>query len=469
MAGSVPAELSSACADITAAGPADAVGGKQAQYVAAPATTEEAAALLRAAAGLGLTVVPRGSGGRLDWGRAPESCDLIVDTGRMDQVLEHAAGDQVVIVQAGIRLDELAKVLATAEQRLALDVPASTDGTSDSIGGLIATGAAGPLRYRYGSPRDLLIGITVVRADGTVAKSGGKVVKNVAGYDIGKLFAGSLGTLGLITEATFRVHPLPEAAAWVTLECPDSTAAASAVRTVADSPLAPSAIELDWPSAAAPLTVAALIEGDPESVAIRSERMRQLIDRATTGQSSAQTKRADDRPGPRTTPATDHRARRPGSPADRAVADVGAADEAFRVLRPSSDGRGRAGTVVQVAFWAGQLTAVLTAIRAAADAARLNPPISGSAGAGVLEVSVPAEAAVQAVADFVSVLRAGLDGLADGLPPSRASAVVLCAPPAVRDTVDMWGTVPSLALMRAVKDQFDPEHRMAPGRFAGGI
>ena len=146
---------------------------------------------MRAAADLGLTVVPRGSGGRLDWGRPPASCDLIVDTRRMDQVLEHAAGDLVVAVQAGIRLDQLAKVLATAGQRLALDAPASADGTSGTVGGLIATGAAGPLRYRYGAPRDLLIGITIVRADGTVAKSGGKVVKNVAGYDIGKLFAGS--------------------------------------------------------------------------------------------------------------------------------------------------------------------------------------------------------------------------------------------------------------------------------------
>jgi glycolate oxidase FAD binding subunit len=428
-AGGVPAELSTACADVAAASPADSVGGRPARYVAAPATTAEAAALLRAASGLGLTVVPRGSGSRLDWGVPPASCDLIVDTRRMDQVLEHAAGDLVVAMQAGIRLDELAKVLATAGQRLALDPPGAD--ASGTVGGLIATGAAGPLRYRYGSPRDLLIGITVVRADGTVAKSGGKVVKNVAGYDLGKLFAGSLGTLGLITEATFRLHPLPEAAAWVTLDCPDSATAASAVRTVADSPVVPSAIELDWPSAGAPLTVAALLEGDAESVSARTDRLRQLI--------------------------------------GGAIADVGSADEAFRVLRPLSDGRERAGTLVRVAFWAGQLTAVLTAIRAAGEAMTLDPAIAGSAGAGVLEVAVPAAAAAHSVTDFVSVLRAGLEGLSDGLPPNRASAVVLYAPPAVRDAVDVWGPVPSLALMRAVKDQFDPGHRMAPGRFAGGI
>ena len=167
----------------------------------------------------------------------------IIDTGNLDQILEHTAGDLVVSVQAGVRLDDLARVLAAAGQRLAVD-PLDTSGT---IGGLIATGAAGPLRYRYGSPRDLLIGITVIRADGTIAKAGGKVVKNVAGYDIGKLFAGSYGTLGLITEATFRLHPLPESTAWITLDCPDPASAAAAVQTIADSPVMPSAIELAWP------------------------------------------------------------------------------------------------------------------------------------------------------------------------------------------------------------------------------
>ena len=137
----------------------------------------------------------------------------------MDRVLEHAAGDLVARVQAGGGMRQLAEVLAAAGQRLALD-PAPGDGpgggpaggepaSTGTVGGMLATGAAGPLRLRYGTPRDLLIGITVVRADGTVATSGGKVVKNVAGYDLGKLFAGSYGTLGLIVEAVFRLHPLP--------------------------------------------------------------------------------------------------------------------------------------------------------------------------------------------------------------------------------------------------------------------
>jgi glycolate oxidase FAD binding subunit len=428
---SIPAELTSACEHVTPAGPDDAVAGTQARYVAAPASTTEAAALLRAAAGLGLTVAARGTGSRLDWAPAPASCDLIVDTGRLDKILEHTAGDLVVSLQAGVRLDDLAKVLAFAGQRLALD-PTGSTGT---IGGVIATGAAGPLRYRYGSPRDLLIGITVIRADGTIAKAGGKVVKNVAGYDIGKLFARSYGTLGLITEATFRLHPLPESTAWVTLDCPDPASAVDAVRAIADSPVTPSAIELDWPSAAESISVSGLLEGDADSVALRADRLAELLEHAM-----------------------------PGQPPDNKNRPAGRGAH-----RTPADGRERPGTLLTVAFWAGRLADVLSAIRAASEPAGVDPAIRGSA-AGLLEVVVGAEAAAAAVAGFVAALRASLGALSAGsVLPATASAVVVHAPPAVREAVDMWGPVQSLELMRAVKNQFDPGHRMAPGRLPGGI
>ena len=133
-------------------------------------------------AGLGMTVVPRGSGRMISWGPPPARCDVITDMTRMDRILEHAAGDLVVRAEAGVTLGHLGRVLAEKGQRLALDAPPGA-----TVGGVVAMGAAGPLRLRYGTPRDLLIGITVVRPDGRVAHSGGKVVKNVAGYDIGKL------------------------------------------------------------------------------------------------------------------------------------------------------------------------------------------------------------------------------------------------------------------------------------------
>jgi glycolate oxidase FAD binding subunit len=475
------------------AGPGDVVAGRPARYVARPASTKEAGRLLAAAAGLGLSVVPRGGGTRLDWAAAPSACDLIVDTGRLDQVIEHAAGDLVVTVQAGVQLADLAKVLASAGQRLALDPPGYEE--SGTVGGLIATGAAGPLRYRYGTPRDLLIGITVVRADGAVTKSGGKVVKNVAGYDLGKLYAGSFGSLGLITEATFRLHPAPAAATWVSGDYPDPKSAAAAVQAIADSPVAPAAIELHWASAADLISVSALLEGDADSVGARSSRLQELLERhaqagqleghAHAGQLPTHTNRVGSSPGPRTPPAdgensadaqTAAQGSDTGGAGDSGVsvaagsAGGGAAVEPFRVARPLSGDRGAA-TLIRVSFWAGQLVQVLVAIRAAAARHDLDPAIGGSAAAGVLEVSVDGE---DGVASFVTTLRAGVAGLAvrgehPGLPPANASAVVVRAPADMRAVVDVWGPVPSLELMRAVKDQFDPGHRMAPGRLPGGI
>jgi glycolate oxidase FAD binding subunit len=419
MTSPVPPELARACAHVHPARPGDAVAGRPARFVAEPASTEEAAALLRAAAELGLSVVPRGTGTRLTWGLPPGSCDLIVDTGRLTAVLEHAAGDLVVRVQAGARLDDLQAKLAAEGQRLALDPPGG-----GTIGGIVATNAAGPLRFRFGAPRDLLIGITVIRADGTVAKAGGKVVKNVAGYDLGKLFAGSYGTLGLIAEATFRLHPLPAASAWVTTECPDAARAAEAVHAMASSPLAPSAVELDWPSAAAQISVATLIEGDEASVDERCGRMRGLLsERGLAEPRSAQGERAD--------------------------RDIGHA------------------TLIRTAFWARELETVLRLVRAVAREQGLDPSVSGAAGSGVLHVAVPGGVPVTSADRFVAGLRDGLVKPADVMPD--ASAVVLDAPAEVRDVVDMWGPVPSVQLMRAVKDQFDPEHRLAPGRFTGGI
>jgi glycolate oxidase FAD binding subunit len=430
--GPIPGALAQACADVREAGPGDAVAGVAPRFVARPADLTEAAAVLAAASSLGMTAVPRGSGTRLAWGVPPASCDLVIDTLLMNRVLEHAAGDLVVRAQAGVSLDQLAGVLARAGQRLALDPPdpAHLHGArAGTIGGVLATGAAGPLRLRYGTPRDLAIGITVVRADGTVASSGGKVVKNVAGYDLGKLFAGSYGTLGLIAEAAFRLHPQPAAASFVTLDAADPDEAWAAVAAAAGSPLAPSAVELDRPARGEPFRVGVLLEGDAEGVAERTARITELLGSCS---------------------------RRPRPPAwwGRGAA---AASE---------------GTLIRIAFWAAELAGVLSAVDAAASAAGLDPAVGGSAAAGVLYAAVAEDAPASAVAQFVTDLRAAVGGgggpLAGG-PPQRGTAVVLHAPAEVRAAVDLWGPVSGLRLMRAIKDQFDPEHMLAPGRFTGGI
>jgi len=168
--------LAAACPATRSAGAGDAVAGVTPRYAASPASVAEASAVMRAADERGLAVVARGSGSRLDWGTPPRRCELVIDTLLLDQVVEHAAGDLVARVQAGVGLRRLGEVLAAAGQQLALDVPpgrAAPDGqepaSTATVGGTLATGAAGPRRLRYGTPRDLVIGITVVRADGTVA------------------------------------------------------------------------------------------------------------------------------------------------------------------------------------------------------------------------------------------------------------------------------------------------------------
>src|SRR5580700_5773855 len=364
--------LVAACPVVREADPdLDSVAGVTPAFVASPGSTEEASALLQAAAAHELAVVPRGAGTGLSWGVPPAACDLVVDMSAMDQVLEHAAGDLVARVQAGATIGHLASVLAGAGQELALDVPAEA-----TVGGMVATGMAGPRRLRYGAPRDLLIGITIVRADGAVAHSGGKVVKNVAGYDLGKLFAGSQGTLGLITEATFRLHPRPAAAAWVTADYGLSALAgvASAVASAAGSALVPSAVELAW--SAAFLRMGVLLEGTESGVAERASRMAELV--ASAG----------------------------GMPV------VARSEVPFRCwdMVPAA---GSPAVVVRVSFWLSRLAGVLEALAAAGASAGVAPVVSGPAGAGVLYACLDPGVSEEDAARFVLVLREAL-GLSGG-------------------------------------------------------
>jgi glycolate oxidase FAD binding subunit len=405
--------LAAACGETREGAEADAVGGIEPAFVAAPGSTDEAAAVMRAAAEHELAVVARGAGGRLGWGVPPSRCDLLVDMSRMSSVVEHSAGDLVARIQAGARMGDVAAALGRDGQELALDVPDRA-----TVGGVVASGLAGPRRLRYGTPRDLLIGITIVRADGTVARSGGKVVKNVAGYDLGKLLAGSAGTLALITEATFRLHPLPAARVYVTAEYASARVACDAVAAAANSPLVASAVELSRPSPGGPVRIGVLLEGSAEGVAARALRMAGLL-----------------------------------GPAETSL-------EPPPWWRGAPDAEG--GTLIRVSCWVSALPTVLDAVEVAAGAAGVSPTIAGPAGAGVLYLRVDPDVAADKSAGFVRALRAARSG-------ERGGVVVLTAPAPVREALagygGMAGAVPSLALMRAVKDQFDPGDRMAPGRF----
>src|SRR5229473_900768 len=195
--------------NVRAATAADAIGGVQPKLVIEPGTASEIAEILRLSNDAGLAVIPRGSGTKLGWGNPPSRADLILSTARLTEIIEHAWADLTVSVEAGCTAQRLQETLAQHGQRLALDPLWPEKAT---IGGVLSTNDSGTLRLRFGALRDLIIGVTIALPDGTLASSGGKVVKNVAGYDLQKLATGALGTLGVITRAVFRLHPVPRAA-----------------------------------------------------------------------------------------------------------------------------------------------------------------------------------------------------------------------------------------------------------------
>ena len=383
--------------------PDDAVGGVVPREVVRPTSVEELAEVLRAAHGDRLAVVPVGSGTKTSWAAPPSSCDLLLDTSSLDRIVEHVAGDLVVIAEAGVRLADLQSSLGEHGQLLGLDPPEQ----GATLGGVVSANASGPRRLAYGTVRDLLIGITVVLADGTVAKAGGKVVKNVAGYDLGKLYTGAHGSLGVVVSTTWRLHPLPPARRVVVLELSDSAQAGPLAVRLNRSVLTPSAVELVG-TAGGPGRLVVVFESIAESVAAQAEAALELLGGGAV---------TDDVP------------------------------EGFGARPGGSDD-----VVLRIAHVPTGLPVALGALPAGAG-------VSASAATGVTYAALPADDAVPALAR----LRAAIEHV-DG------SAVVLRAPDRVRNALDHWGPVgDSLELMRRVKERFDPERRMSPGRFVGGL
>jgi glycolate oxidase FAD binding subunit len=398
------------------AGPDDQVAGVPARWVARPGSIEQASTLMAACAALGLVVVPRGGGTKLDWAATPDSVDVLVDTTGLDRV-EHAAGDLVLIAGAGVRLAALTTVLAEAGQELCLDQPIPGDAAGlSTLGGMASAAVTGPRRLLRGSPRDLVIGATLVRADGVVAKSGGRVVKNVAGYDLARLVCGAFGTLGLVAELTFRLHPVARGRRWVQIGADSPAEVFRLTRLVLDSPVVPSAVEVERPveverSAGSGYRLTVLLEGSADGVTGRAARLQALL-------------------GPASTIAPD-------------------APDGWGVFPGEPDG-------VLV-----KLTSDLTGVpRLLAEMGDVS--VRGSVGSGVLHAALPAASSCDQVGDLLARLRPVATR-------GGGSVVVLRAPTAIRDQVDLWGPIPALDLMRRVKDRFDPQRRLSPGRFVGGI
>lgn len=264
-----------------------AVDGVTPAAVVFPESIEELQAAVRTASASGLALLPAGRGAHIGMGMPPERVDCVISTARLSRVVDHATADMTVTVEPGVTLASLAATLDTAGQWLPLDPPVPSQTT---VGGMVAANLSGLLRQSQGAVRDLLLGLRVVRADGTLIKSGGRVVKNVAGYDLHKAFVGSLGTLGVIAEATFKIRPRPEVADVVIAVCPSLEAASTLVSTVRNTPLEPLWVAMvssgiipasALPSAATgeeAIIVSMGIGGVARSVALHHERIGPLAD-----------------------------------------------------------------------------------------------------------------------------------------------------------------------------------------------
>ncbi|MGD1215817.1 MAG: FAD-binding oxidoreductase [Terriglobales bacterium] len=399
---------------LRAATAADAIDGVEAQRVAEPGTAEDLARALRWAHAAGVKVSPRGGGTKLGWGNPPAACDLVLSTARLNRVLEHAWADMTVIVEAGCRVADLQKTLAEHGQRLALDPLWPERAT---IGGILSTNDSGTLRARYGSLRDLIIGITVALPDGTLAKSGGKVVKNVAGYDLAKLFTGALGTLGVIVQAIFRLHPLPRESRSLSFSgTPESLN--QLLLAIQASKLTGTGLQLRAAQGSAHLEVR--FDGTAAGIQAQVKQVQQIA----------------------------------GSMA-------------------ASDAPANAWTSHQ-AIWDGATPALLTKFSVLpAQFAAVCALVERSAGAQSLAWKIVVQTVGAGYARLEGNeqgLRTALLTLRDELAKMGGTLVVLGCPVAIKRGLDAWGP-PSDAqpLMVRVKQRFDPDGTLNPGRFVGGI
>lgn len=387
--------------------------------------------VLAVASAEGLAVVPAGGGVRLGWGAAPRRVDVLLSLAGLDRILDHEPADLTLSVEAGATVAAVNGTLAPCRQFVPLD-PARPEATT--FGGLIATGAAGPYRARYGTIRDLLLGVTVVRADGTVVKGGGRVVKNVSGYDVPKLHVGALGTLGVVVEAHLRLHPRPpEERSWV-FGFASVEAAVDAATAVRDTPVTLSrcqlldagALRALGEPAPPPAALAVTVGSVPEAVADQARRVAEVCRAA--GAEAIEVPEAE--------------------AWWRQVADAAGPTDPDRSL------------VLRIGTRPTDLAKALRAVDAAAPDGGLRA--TAEAANGVLHAVLDGVelARVAALVERIRAETAALGG----------TCVVEQAPAVAKASLDVWGDVgPALALMRRLKAELDPAGLLSPGRYVGGI
>lgn len=422
-----------------------AIGGKIPSAAIRPESAEQVAEIVRMAAAEKLAIVACGARTKLDMGAAPSRYDLSLDVSRLNRVVAFDPGDMTLSVEPGIPLSRIQSTLAEHRQFLPLVVPFMDRATA---GGTIASGVDSPLRQFYGTARDYVLGIEFVTGDGAAAKSGGRVVKNVSGYDLHKLMIGALGTLGVLTRINFRTFPLPAATRSFAAEFPDAARAVDFRHAVTDSPLRPLVLEIVSPSASESLarqgiqaargwSVVAKFAGTAKALERSERELRKMAERTGTTEFSA-------------------------FAAETTLAAPDRTSEFPSAALAASPGA----TILKLSVLPTKMTAMIDASAKAADAAQLRWS-AVARGVGIIYFALlPAEknedplARVDRATKEIFERGAALDG----------NATILWCPAEWKSTLPIWGPERAdLGPMRALKKVFDPHGVLAPGRFMGGI
>jgi glycolate oxidase FAD binding subunit len=414
-----------------------AVDGLQPRLVVTPGSAEEVACVIQLSNQHGLTTLARGGGSRMYLGAIPEPFDVLIETRKLTRLLEHEAPDLTCQTEAGITLADLQAQLATKGQWLPLDPP---DATQATIGGILASNTSGPKRLRYGTARDLVIGLRVVQANGEIARSGGRVVKNVAGYDLNKLYIGSLGTLGVIVEANFKLQPLPANERTLLLTFSNSQDTIQTIIAVLGSLLTPSAMELIDAGAANDMsdffglnlptngyTLALDFEGSLATIERQMDEAR-LIARtngALLGDDLAGTEQ----------------------------------ERFWQAIRGHLEGS----VTCKAAILVSRMAHYLQKLEEICRHHELESAVIAHAGNGILYIELRPGDATPRLVKAIAELRQQAQ-------EARGSLVVERCPVDLKRRIDVWGEPgANFRLMQRLKEQFDPKGTFVKGRFVGGL
>ncbi|MGE5443973.1 MAG: FAD-binding oxidoreductase [Ignavibacteriales bacterium] len=424
------------------------VDGKRPDIVVFPETVEEVSQIMKVASRDSLAVIPWGGGTKIGFGREPQKVDVVICTGRLNRIIEYEPSDLVGIAECGIPLRDFQKALGEKSQFLAIDPPHIESGAT--LGGIIATNDSGPRRLRYGTMRESLIGIKVVRADGSIIKGGAKVVKNVAGYDLPKLYVGSLGTLGIIVEGTFRLYPIPETSKTLLVSFPNLETLHETVLLILNSSFIPSCLEALNPPLVNVISeklnlslkngeyaLAVRIEGVEKAVRDQISRVKNIC-REKNGEGVSFE----------------------GRPQETLWQEIW--EFPWRVC-------GENRIICKASVLITDVPKVLQALEELSKSSGLRIYASARAGSGILIISIEIDSTGLPREEILQIVESinSLRGLVISL---KGTLVIQEAPLSLKSQIDIWGEVgTSINVMKKLKTLFDPNSILNPRRFAGGI